>query len=228
MKMHPSLIACAALLALAACRPGAAEYSETTESPKKLTLDDVSASVAVHFAAGSSRLAAADAAKLQAMAASGGIAPSDRVMVSASGAPALATARFNTIASALLRYNIIATARPVGGLPPNQAVIQTGRTLVTTPACPDWSKDPQLGFTNGLASNYGCSTASNFGQMVWNPADIAEGRPVVHSVDAVPATAAINRYQTDKIVLPAASTLSPIAGTSAPAPGGSSSAGSTP
>src|SRR5579863_4926226 len=136
MKLQPCLVGIALLLALAACRPGAAEYTES-EAPKNLVLDNATASVDVRFLPGSSRLLARDAARLRALAASGGIAPSDRVTVAAQGSPGLAKARFDTIAAELLPYRVVASAGTLGGVPPNHAIVETGRYLVTLPPCPN-------------------------------------------------------------------------------------------
>src|SRR5579885_2222504 len=169
MKLHPILAGIGILLALAACRPGAAEYTEA-EAPKGLTLDDASKSTAVAFAAGSGKLLPRDAARIRALAESGAIAPSDRVTVAASGPPALAAARVATIAAALLPYHITVSGRSAIDVPANRAVIDAERYLVTLPACPNWSKQASLDFTNTLSSNYGCATAVNLGLSVARPA----------------------------------------------------------
>jgi pilus biogenesis lipoprotein CpaD len=219
MNLHRQLWAGAVLLALAACQPGAAEYT-AAESPKRLALDNASAQIDLRFAPGSSRLLAGDAARLRAMAASGSLAPSDRVTVATSGGPALAAARFDAIAAELLRYRIVASARQLAKLPPNHAVIASERYLVSLPACPDWSK-PSAGagdFTNSPASNHGCATSVNLGLIVASPADLVEGRPVALA-DGQPAAAAVNRYLNDQVILPAAAMLGPIeAAPPAPAP----------
>src|SRR5579862_8492748 len=147
MKLHPLLAAGALLLALAACRPGAAEYTDS-EAPKNVTVNNASASVDLRFAPGSSRLLPRDAARLRTLAATGAIARSDRVTVAAAGSPALAQARFATIAAELLRYNIPASQRPLGPDRPNQAIVEAERYLVTLPPCPNWSKTPTIRFTN--------------------------------------------------------------------------------
>ncbi len=87
MNMHPFPIVVAILLALAACRPGPAEFSES-EAPNRLRLDDASVRVDLRFAAGSARLLSGDAEKLRVMAARGVIAPSDCVQVAMGGGPA--------------------------------------------------------------------------------------------------------------------------------------------
>lgn len=177
MKLHPYFAAGALLLALTACRPGAAEYT-AAEAPKQLTVDNASTMIAVRFAPGSSRLQPADAARLRRMAAAGDIGPADRVTVSAAGSPILAVARFNAISRELVGYGIAPTDQPLARLAPDQAIIETGRYLVTLPPCPNWSKPPALGFTNTPSSNFGCATAVDLGRMVWRPADLAQG--VVH------------------------------------------------
>src|ERR1019366_6262420 len=100
--------------------------------------------------------------------------------------------------------------RRLGDVPANRAIIETGRYLVSLPPCPNWSKWPPDDFTNTLASNFGCATVTNLGHMVASPADLAQGRPV-GLADAIPAAAAVQRYQGDKVVLPAAVSLRPIA-----------------
>ena len=219
MKMHSHLIAVALMLGLTAC---VTEYSDI-EAPKQLALDNASARIDVRFAPGSERLLAGDAARLHALAAAGKIAPSDRVTVSAAGGSALAAARFNSIAAELLRHHIVATELRLTAVPANRGIVQIGRYLVTAPPCPNWSKNPPLDYTNVHASNFGCTTATNLAHMVASPADLAEGRPLGRT-DAIPAAAAVQRYQSDKVQLPAASGLGPVSTTST-APTGSGATG---
>ena len=65
MRLHPSLLALGALLTLAACRPGAAEYTES-EAPNQVALDKAVQSLDVRFARGSARMLPADAVRLRA------------------------------------------------------------------------------------------------------------------------------------------------------------------
>lgn len=230
MKLYPSLATAAVLLTLAACHPLVAEYSDV-EAPKQLTLDSTSTQIDVRFAPGSSELLAGDAARLRRLAATGQIGPADRVNVSVAGGPALAAARFDSIAFELLRYRVVATPLPLARVPANRAIVQTGRYLVSSPPCPNWSKPSAGDFTNMHASNFGCATVTNLARMVASPADLAEGRPL-GLADALPAAAAVQRYQSDKVVLPAGASLSPIGATSLGATGsgatGAGTAGSAP
>src|SRR5947209_15459250 len=114
MNMHPFPIVVAILLALAAGRPGPAEYTQS-EAPNRLRLDDASVRVDLRFAAGSARLLPSDAEKLRVMAISGVIAPSDRVQVAVGGGPGLAQARLDTVAAELLPYGVLVTAFPLAG-----------------------------------------------------------------------------------------------------------------
>ena len=224
MKLYPHLAIAAVILALAACHPGVTEYNEV-EAPKQLTLDNASIRADVRFAPGSSRLLAGDAARLRALAAGGKIAPSDRVTVSVAGGPALAAARFDAIAAELLHYRIAATALPLAAVPANRAIVRAERYLVSVPPCPNWSKNPPIDFTNTLSSNFGCTDAVNLGRMVASPADLAEGRPL-GLADAIPAAAAVQRYQSDKVALPTGGGIGPISGaTAAPTGSGATGAG---
>ena len=76
-NLHSYSIAAALMLAATACNP-IAEYTGS-EAPKRLVLDGTTVQVDVRFAPGSSGLAAADAARLRGLAATGQIAASDRV-----------------------------------------------------------------------------------------------------------------------------------------------------
>jgi type IV pilus biogenesis protein CpaD/CtpE len=223
MNMHPFPMVVAILLALAACRPGPAEFTKS-EAPNRLRLDDASVRVDLRFAAGSAHLLPGDAEKLRVMAASGVIAPSDRVQVAAGGRPGLAQARLETVASELLRYGIVVTALPLAGTPANLAIVEVGRYMVTLPPCPNWSKDPADPFTNSVGSNFGCANTSNFGRMAASPADLVSGRPR-GSTAGQPAVAAVNRYLADRVELPSLTTVGPIGGAASAATGGAGGGG---
>jgi pilus assembly protein CpaD len=200
MKSYP--LFAIAFLALAACRPAATEWTES-EAPKYLRLDNASASVSVRFAAGSAHLLAADAARLRSMVATGAIQSSDRVLVAAGGGPALAQARRDAIAAALLPYGIVTSPSALTGVATNQALIEIGRYLVATPPCPNWSKAPGTDFTNSFASNWGCATQTNLGQMVANPSDLVSGQPLSPALGPT-EVAAVDRYLSDRVKPPRA------------------------
>ncbi|MGC2413790.1 MAG: CpaD family pilus assembly lipoprotein [Stellaceae bacterium] len=200
MKRPLYLLAIPVMLALAACRPGAAEYT-ASEAPKQLRLDSAATQVNLAFAPGSAQLGPGEGAKLQRLALSGGISPSDRVTVMTGGDPRLRELRVAAISRELLRYGILAAAGPLGGAPRDRAILSVGRYMVTLPACPDWSQDPASDFTNAKSSNFGCAMATNLGLMVASPADLAGGRELAHA-DGTPAVSSVVRYQTDKVKLP--------------------------
>ncbi len=200
MKRPLYFLAIPAMLALAACRPGAAEYT-AAESPKPLTIDSAASQLNLAFAAGSDQLAPGEGGKLQRLALSGRISPGDRVTISPSGGPLLQEQRTATIAGELLRYGVVAAASPLAGVARDRAIVTIGRYMVTLPACPNWSQYPASDFTNARSSNFGCATASNLGLMVANPADLVAGRELAHA-DGTPAVSAVTRYLTDKVKLP--------------------------
>ncbi len=222
MKRPLYFLAIPAMLALAACRPGAAEYT-AAESPKPLTIDSAASQLNLAFAAGSDQLAPGEGGKLQRLALSGRISPGDRVTISPSGGPLLQEQRTATIAGELLRYGVVAAASPLAGVARDRAIVTIGRYMVTLPACPNWSQYPASDFTNARSSNFGCATASNLGLMVANPADLVAGRELAHA-DGTPAVSAVTRYLTDKVKLP--ETTSGAAALAAPsATGGAPAAG---
>jgi pilus assembly protein CpaD len=200
MQIHPCLLSVTVALTLAACAPPAADFTES-EWPKQLTLDDATTQLDIRFLPGSSRLAAADAARLRVLAANGSIAPADRVLVAAAGSPDLAAARVGAISSELLRYGVVATPLPRGAVAPNRATVEVVRYLVTLPPCPNWSKEPSYDFDNSTHSNFGCANVGNLGRMVASPSDLAAGRPLEPAA-GMPAAAAVNRYLSDKVIPP--------------------------
>jgi pilus assembly protein CpaD len=206
-------VAVAALSAagLPACVPPPADYTES-EWPKNLRLDPAPARLAVGFAPGSSRILPGDLARLRATAAGGGIVPSDRVAVAVAGPPSLASARFDAVTAALLPHGIVPSPDRLAPAPPDKAVIRRERHVVTLPPCPDWSK-PAAGagdFTNTASSNFRCADTTNLGLMIAQPADLVEPRRVGLTAGQ-PAAAAVDRHLSDKVVLPTAANIGPIA-----------------
>jgi type IV pilus biogenesis protein CpaD/CtpE len=221
MKSYPYPIVAAAMLVLAACRPPAAEYTES-EALKRITLDSVPARIELHFAPGSDQLLAADAERLRRLAASQAIAPADRVMLWTSGGPGLAQARRDVLSAELLRYGIVVTGAGLAALPRDRAILAADRTLVSLPSCPNWSQPSEAHFANTMMSNFGCATAMNFGQMVASPTDMVSGEPLGPAA-GIPASAAVQRYLADRVRLPISTTLGPISATSTSPPGGEQS-----
>jgi pilus assembly protein CpaD len=222
MKIYPLPMLALAILALAACRPAATEWTEN-EAPKALRLDDAAVSVKVHFAPGSAQLSPADAARLKGMAAVGAITPADRVVVAAGGGPALAEARREVISAALLPYGIVTNPSPFAGVAANQAVVEVGRYVVTLPPCPNWSKAAGPDFTNSFASNFACANQTNLGQMVATPADLVSGQPLGFTSGPTAVTA-VGHYLSDTVKPPVSSS----SGGGGGGGGGSSGASSSP
>ncbi len=195
-------------VALAACAPGAAEYTKA-EAPNRLQVEGAASTVEIAFAPGSARLSAADAARLDRLLGAGAIRPADRVGVAAAGAPALAAARAAAVKAALLRWGIVAEAQALPAVPPNRAVVTIGRYAVALPPCPNWSEPRANDFTNAPTSNFGCATAVNLGLMVASPGDLVGGRELAPA-DGQPAAAAVDRYLTDQVPLPSLAAIGPI------------------
>jgi pilus assembly protein CpaD len=218
MNTTRSLLALSLALFAGACAP-VTSYTDA-EAPKRLKLDTATAQLDLRFAPGTAALAPADAARLRQLAANGGIGPTDRVMIAAAGPPYLAEQRVATVSALLLHYGVVPIAERLAQIAPNQAVVEVGRTLVTLPACPNWSKPSSSDFGNQPSSNFGCATETNLGMMVANPGDLASGLAVGPSAGQ-PAAAGVNRYLNDKVVLPTANTALPIAAANQAAPSSS-------
>ena len=209
MRKHLYRFALALLPLLAGCVPGVAEYTKS-EAPARLRVDGGTSEASFAFAPGSARLAAGQALRLDRLVADGAIRPADRVEIAAAGPPALSMARSAAISSRLLRWGIVADARPLTSVLPNRAVLTVGHYAVTLPACPDWSMRPASDFSNAPSSNFGCATAINLGLMAASPGDLASGRSLA-AADGEPAAAAVDRYLKDKSYpLPAEAELAPV------------------
>ncbi|HEX5317714.1 MAG TPA: CpaD family pilus assembly lipoprotein [Stellaceae bacterium] len=216
MKIHAALAA-TLVLALAACNPPVADYTDA-EAPKALKLNDASHDLIVRFLAGSDRLAHGEAERLRRLVANGEIGASDRVSVSPAGPPALAKRRVERIASEMLRYGMTVGTVSLATVPRDTAIVEIGRALVTLPPCPNWS-------STAVPADFTNMRKSNFGEMVASPTDLANGQPLGLAAGG-PAAAAVNRYKADKVVLPAASSALPIAAPQTNAPGAGNSPGS--
>jgi pilus assembly protein CpaD len=221
MRLYP--IALALLPALGACVPGTAEYTKA-EAPSQLRVDGAMRSVALAFAPGSGWLSPGEAAHLDRLVANGSIRAADRVTIAASGPPALADARAAAISGLLLRWGIVAEARPHASVPRNGAIVTVGHDTVSLPPCPNWSQSPASEYTEAFESNWGCAAATNLGLMVAKPADLVNGRSLA-AADGMPAANAVNRYLNDRVPGPPSPTASPFAASSG---GGPDSAGSPP
>src|SRR3954454_17634566 len=224
--LHSFPVALGLMLAAAACNP-IAEYTES-EAPKRLVLDGTTVQVDVRFPPGSSGLAAPEAARLRGLAATGQIAPSDRVLVAAGRRPAPAGGRVGPVSTELLRYGVVASPMQVAGVAPDRAVVEVVRHLVTLPACPNWSKPPVGAgdYSNTVGSNFGCANVSNLGRMVASPTDLLSGRPLGPAAGQ-PSAAAVTRYLTDKTIPPSAGAAAAGAAGGAAAGGGAAGGSST-
>lgn len=210
------------LLALAACRPGVAEYTKS-EAPTALTLDRAGSQFAARFIAGTDRLAPGESARLRQFALDGHLRPSDRVEIGAAGGPGLAALREAALARELLGYGVVAQAHPLLAVPANHATVIVERHLVTLPACPNWSQQPDADFSNQPSSNFGCASATNLGLMAASPSDLVSGRPVGPALGP-PAVIAQTRYLEDKVQLPSTTQALPLP--AAPSGGGGAGGGS--
>jgi len=210
----PLALGLATTLLLGACNP-ATVYTDA-EAPRNLTLDTSTTRVDLHFAPGSAQLSPAEAGQLRRLAANGAIGAGDRVTVASAGTPYVAEQRVASVSAVLLGYGVVVTGAQLANVPPNHAIVEVTRTLVTLPPCPNWSKQSQPDDANAPSSNFGCASETNLGLMVANPTDLASAR-TMRGTAGQPAAAAIQRYLTDKVTpLPTAMGATPFSAAASP------------
>ncbi|MBT6095454.1 MAG: hypothetical protein HOH04_11275 [Rhodospirillaceae bacterium] len=90
--------------------------------------------------------------------------------------PELAEARAETVAGYLEGHGF--HTRILAPLPEQTGEVRVvvRSYTVTLPGCPDWTSEPGNTGDNVVHSNWGCANATNLGQMVADPADLAHGR----------------------------------------------------
>ena len=145
--------------------------------------------------------------------------PGDRWLVGIDDSvpPRLAAARVAAVAGHVRRRlsGAAVSAFPVSAVPPLDVHLLLGRTVVRSPACPDWSRLSGPNPGNLRDSNHGCATVTNLGLMAANPSDLAQGRRLAPG-DGHVLSAALWRYRTDQVKNPA----EPAQGAVAPDEGG--------
>jgi pilus assembly protein CpaD len=223
MRKHRYPLLVASLLALAACVPGVAEYTQA-EAPNQLRVDGAESEITLAFYGGSDRLASGETARLERLVLNGAIRPADRVQIAAAGGATLAQRRTAAIAAELLHYGIVADQVGAGSVPANRAIVMIGRYAVTLPPCPNWSSSPSTDFTNMPSSNFGCATATNLGLMVANPADLVSPG-ALGPADGMTSASAVDRFLNDRVKVPPIAQIAPIGAASGGDTGGGGGGG---
>lgn len=202
---------------LVACHP--AEPVPPAQITPKLEAAPVAQAHAVRFAPGSTTLASAEAAGLEAFASSLPWQRSPSIHVwPEPGDPVAASRRARAVADVLVaRLPVPTPIRVVEAEPPvpdwlpvgqDQVVVEARWHEVVLPGCPDWSRDPAFDGRNLPLANLGCANATNLGLMLAQPADLL-GRGEFGPADGVREAEAVLRYRTDKVKQPEADALQP-------------------
>jgi len=183
MPMRNPLVAgcivfAAAILATAGCGSPdlAAPAAPAVEVAPKLTRVDLAAfDHDIHFARHAKSLTSAQASGLAKFMTRNSIHEGDAVtVVDAGNASTLTTARQSAVLAELRAFHIQAASAADPALSADTIRVHADRTVVTAPACPDWSK-PEADEPNNLpSSNYGCATETNLAAMIANPADLVK------------------------------------------------------
>jgi pilus assembly protein CpaD len=205
-----ALIGVACLAALASCAmPGAQEFQPAAADVLKTNKVEISRlSHTVHFAAGSTTLAAAETSHLLGFLDDSDIVYGDHLYLAMPGEDAVSQKREAAIRRLLAKRGVLMSVSP--GATPINVSLGTGdemtvtleRYVVTPPSCPNWSKPAGSDPDNTVFSNFGCATETNLGMMVAEPRDLLVGRQP-GPADADPSLHAMQNYRAGKpIVLP--------------------------
>ena len=111
--------------------------------------------------------------------------------VEGAGASALAATRRAAVVGELNQFRIDAASETDTKLAADSVRVHADHTVVTAPACPDWTKPEADEPNNTTSSNYGCATEANLAAMIANPADLvkpkenntADGAALAHGVE---------------------------------------------
>jgi len=96
------------------------------------------------------------------------------------------------------RYGLIIgeqAPETTGYLTGGSARIVIVRSKAYVPGCPDWSAKSDFNPNNGLSSNYGCATNSNFAAMIANPEDLLRGSDTAGATVSMSSNKAIGAYR---------------------------------
>lgn len=193
----------AAVMLISACTINETEQWSPQEAPKQNKVDWVTFNHDVGFASPSSSLSRAGRSEISRFLAEVDIGYSDRVFIRAQkgGTNHQVAAVAKYLRKLKLRPEIViarGAKRPVS--------VVVGRYLVTTPRCPDWTKQPGLDSANRRSSNFGCATTSNLGLMVADPGDLIQGQTMGPG-DGQRSASSVNRYRNGKVIKPPSVTM---------------------
>jgi pilus assembly protein CpaD len=191
-------------LALAGCTRTESEWTES-EAPNKLRVDLVRLQHDVAFAFNSTKPADGENEEFIAFLDRAGVTPDDNVYLRAANADLLTTARMAQLSDRFARRGVAVTTLPPAAenVSIDDVQVFVERYVVTPPDCPNWTKYPYGSHDNAVASNYGCSDATNFAHMIANPRDLVSGRDFGPE-QGIPAFAAIDRYRAGRAFQPRA------------------------
>lgn len=175
---------------LPGCTPAPSDLAINRIAAKPVTLTHV-----VHFAPGSSALAASEAASLHDFLLPNGRNGVAGATIVASNDP-LAAARSVRISHALDTFGIVHTVAPAGANTAADTVLVTvNREIASAPPCPSWGRIGTYDPSNGTMRNLGCATANDLYRMVADPRDLVSGQ-TPGPADAAPSMRAVEAYRT--------------------------------
>lgn len=213
-------------LALAACAPATVQTEATgwlaAASPKRLEVNQAKYRHSIYFATDSAEIDTDEQDRLLAFLQAANVGDSDTVRLEGHADERaddlynleLASRRAQAVAD-LLRHHGLAAPQiqplsygerlpatadrtPAAWQRNRRVELLLERYVVTTPACPDWSRASGVDFSNQPHSNLGCASQTNLGLMVAEPRDLVSGRKLAPA-DGVHQAQGVTRYREGKV-----------------------------
>lgn len=183
MKPFTALIVSAAALALAGCYSGQPGHPLSPQEMHPLKVSQTAMTLAMDLPLAPTALTADDAARFDRFIddyLSIGTGPLEMIAGEREGAssPRIALLTERAVRRGVSAKEIKLRLASLGAGQPQPVVLSYRRYLVELPRCGQWNDTPSFNPSNTNGANFGCATQRNIGQMVANPGDLDQQRPL--------------------------------------------------
>lgn len=198
MKPLTALLLPLAALALAGCYSGAPGHPLSPQEMHPLKVSQTAMTLALDLPAQTTALSPDDAARFDRfvddyMSIGGGPLEVIAAERETASSPRIALLTERAIRRGVNAKEIKLRTASLGAGQPQPVVLSYRRYLVELPRCGNWNDTPSFNPSNANGANFGCSVQRNIGQMVANPGDLEQQRPL-GSVSATRTDRVINLY----------------------------------
>lgn len=198
--MKPSLALLAPLLlVLAGCYSGAPSHPLSPQEVHPLKVSQTTMTLALDLPVAASALDADNAARFDRfvddyLSIGGGALEMIAGEREGAGSPRITLLTERAVRRGVSAKEIKLRLASLGAGQPQPVVLTYRRYLVELPRCGNWNDTPSFNPSNVNGANFGCSVQRNIGQMVANPGDLEQQRPL-GSVSATRTDRVIGQYK---------------------------------